>query len=191
MTNGEKDPATGLPFLDSEGLFFVETVPISETRFKNMPGYPLEHRRLSHCPMLTIRDTIPHERELRNYQRNPLTKMSTVLHQCMIGKAHLEVRPRSREHAKLPLERVYMDIMSSSIPSMEGYNYALVIVDDASMNLWVYGLKEKSEANATAQQWICEHSKHQSATCTADIDSRQCWRAKKCRSQRIHRVIGC
>ena len=28
VTNGEIDPAAaGLPFLDSEGLFFVETVP--------------------------------------------------------------------------------------------------------------------------------------------------------------------
>ena len=36
--NGEIDPATGLPCLDSEGLFFVETVPISDTQFKNMSG---------------------------------------------------------------------------------------------------------------------------------------------------------
>ena len=61
----------------------------------------------------------------------------------MIGKAHLEIRPRSREHAKHPLEQVYMDIMSSSIPSIERYNYAPVIVDNASMYRWVYGLKER------------------------------------------------
>ena len=47
-----------------------------------------------------------------------------------------------------------MDIMSSSIPSLEWYNYALIIVDDASMYQWVYGLKEKSEANAAARKWI-------------------------------------
>ena len=41
-----------------------------------------------------------------------------------------------------------MDIMSLpvSIPSMEGYNHALIIVD-GSMYLWVYGLKERSDAN--------------------------------------------
>ena len=35
------------------------------------------------------------------------------------------------------------------------------------------------------------HSKHQSAICTADIDSSQCWRTEKCRSQRTYWVIGC
>ena len=52
---------------------------------------------------------------------------------CIVGKAHLEIKQRSRKHSKRPLKRVYMDIMSSSIQSIEGYNYALAIVDDASM----------------------------------------------------------
>ena len=58
-------------------------------------------------------------------------------------KGSLEIRQRSREHAKLPLERVYMDMMSLSIPSMEGYNYALIIVDGVSTYRWVHGLKER------------------------------------------------
>ena len=62
------------------------------------------------------------------------------------GKAHLEIRLRSREHAKHPLERVYMDIIPSSIPSIEGYNKALIIVDDASMYQRVCGLKETSDS---------------------------------------------
>ena len=36
--NEEINLATQLPFLDSEGLFFFETVLISETQFKNMSG---------------------------------------------------------------------------------------------------------------------------------------------------------
>ena len=72
--------------------------------------------------------------------------------QYMIGKAHLEISQRSREYAKNPLERVYMDMMSSATPSIEGNNYALVITDDASMYRWVYGLKEKSDSNAAAQK---------------------------------------
>ena len=34
---------------------------------------------------------------------------------------------------------------------MEGYNHAHIIVDDASMHRWAYGLKEKSDANAAAR----------------------------------------
>ena len=60
--------------------------------------------------------------------------------------------PRSREHAQRPLQQIYMDIMSSSVQSIEGYNYALMIAADASMYQLVYGLEEKSAANAAARK---------------------------------------
>ena len=155
VTNGEIDPSTGIPFVDSEGLFFVETVPISETQFKSISGYASWHRRLGHAPMATIRDTIPHAiglEALKNTTFNP----EEYCPACMLGKSHLEIRPRSREHAIRPLERVYMDIITSSVVSMEGFKYALVIVDDASMYRWVYGLTDKSKANDAARKWICD-----------------------------------
>ena len=65
FTNGEIDPATGLPFLDSKGVFFVKTVLFSDTQFKTMSGYGLWHRRLGHCPMLKISETIPHSGDQR------------------------------------------------------------------------------------------------------------------------------
>ena len=75
---------------------------------------------------------------------------------CMIGKAHLQPYPKTKEHAKKPLERVYMDIMTSSVTSIEGYDYALVITDDASMYRWAYGLKTRDEANAMVRRWISD-----------------------------------
>jgi hypothetical protein len=48
---------------------------------------------------------------------------------CMIGKAPFQPYPKSKEHA---LERVYMDIMTSSFTSLERYDYALIITDDES-----------------------------------------------------------
>ena len=55
----------------------------------------------------------------------------------MVRKAHQEIRPRSREHAQQPLERVYVDIMALLVPSNGGYNYAqaLIIAEDVSMYL--------------------------------------------------------
>ena len=72
VTNGDIDPATGPTFLDSEGFFFVETVPMSATQFKNMSGYALWHRLLGSCPMQTIRDSIPHAKgiEIRETQQS-------------------------------------------------------------------------------------------------------------------------
>ena len=129
---------------------------MSETPFENVPGYALWHRLLGHCPMQTISDTIPHAKGIEE-----LSKASFDPNQqcpaCMVGNlnAYQEIRPRPPERAQLPLERVYMDIVSSSIISIEAYNYALIIADDASMYLWVYGLKDKSKANDTARKWIC------------------------------------
>ena len=119
-----------------------------------MSGYALWHPRLGHCPMPTIRDTIPHAKgieELNKVSFDPNQRSSV----CMVGKAHLEIRPNSLEHAQLPLERGYMETMSSSVPSIQGYNYALIIADDVSMYQRVCGLKEKSDANAAAEKWIC------------------------------------
>jgi hypothetical protein len=65
----------------------------------------------------------------------------------------LQPYPGSKEHAKRPLERVYMDIMTSSVTSIEGYDYALIITDDASMCRWAYGLETEDEANAMARKW--------------------------------------
>ena len=49
VTNEEIDPAAGLPFLDLEGLFLVEAVPMSETQFKTVSGYALWHGLLGQC----------------------------------------------------------------------------------------------------------------------------------------------
>jgi transposase InsO family protein len=49
-----------------------------------------------------------------------------------------------------------MDIMTSSITSIEGYDYALIITDDTSMYRWAYGLKTINEANAMVRKWIAD-----------------------------------
>ena len=73
-----------------------------------------------------------------------------------------------------------MDIMSSLVTSVEGYNYALIIVDDASIYRWIYGLKDKNEANDAARKWISYVICHNSER---DIDSRSVWGSEECRSQ--------
>ena len=85
--------------------------------------------------MQTIRDTIPHAKGIEGIAKESFDKNQPcpAMPACMVGKAHLEIRPLSRGHAKRPLGRVRMDIKPSSIPSIKGYNYALVIVDDSSI----------------------------------------------------------
>jgi hypothetical protein len=128
VVNGEIDPATQFPFADSDGLFYIETIPISETKYKTMSGFDnfyLWHKRLSHTPRQAIKDTIPHLKGLQELEGLRMNREMDC-ESCMIGKAKLQPYPKSKEHAKRPLERVYMDIMSLNVTSIEGYDYALV-----------------------------------------------------------------
>ena len=156
VVNGEIDPATRFPFAESDGLFYVETIPLSETKYKTMSGYDLWHKQMGHAPIQAIKATIPHSKGLHDLEGVRM-EHDTNCRACMIGKAHLQPYPKTKEHAKKPLERVYMDIMTSSVTSIEGYDYALVITDDASMYRWAYGLKTKDEANPMVRRWISDN----------------------------------
>ena len=151
--DGEIDPSTGFLFAKSDGLFFIETVPLTESKYSSMSGYKLWHKRLAHSSVQTIKDTIPHSKGLQELDR---VKMDQHIDcpACMVGKAKLQPYPKSKDHAVRPLERVYIDMMSSAVTSIEGYDYALIITDDASMFRWVYGLKTKDEADAAVRKWV-------------------------------------
>ncbi len=47
----------------------------------------------------------------------------------MIGKSTLEDLPKLKDRAPEPLYKVNMNSFSSSVTSIEGYNYAVVFVD--------------------------------------------------------------
>ena len=57
----------------------------------------------------------------------------------MIGKSTLEDLPKFKlkERATDPLHQVNMGIFSSSVQSIEGYNYAVILVDwpDTDVNM--------------------------------------------------------
>ena len=50
----------------------------------------------------------------------------------MIGKSQVNDYPESIMRADLPLKKVTFDIFSSSVTSIEGYDYAAVITDDCT-----------------------------------------------------------
>ena len=124
--------------------------------------------------MKTIRDRITHAKGI-----GELSKASFDPNQqgpaCMVGKANQQIIPRSREHAQLPLERVYRDIMPQLDTSIKGYNDALIIAEDASMCRWVYGLNDKSEHKWCSSKMDMRYITTQSATPVANIDLKSGW----------------
>ncbi len=48
------------------------------------------------------------------------------------------------------------DSISSSVTSLEGYNYCAVLTDDCPEYRWAYGLTIKDEIIDAVQQWYAE-----------------------------------
>ncbi len=64
----------------------------------------------------------------------------------MMGKSNLQNKPKRKDRSNPPLERIHMDIFSSSVILLEGHNYALNITDDCSGYRWILGLKTKDDS---------------------------------------------
>ena len=155
--DGTIDPANSFPFVSdySEGLFYLRTEPIDATKYARLSGYNLWHRRFGHCPNENIRKTIPFSiglDELHSHRFDPHEKCPA----CMMGKSHLNNKPGRKERSDKPLSRVYMDIFSSSVTSIEGHNYALVITDDCTGYRWLYGLKTKDDILRAVKKWYSD-----------------------------------
>ena len=119
VSDGQFYPATGFPFAESEGLFYLESAIITESKYKSMSGYPLWHRLLSQCSYQTIKDTIPHSLGLHKLEKAHFD-LNLKCTACIQEKAHLQLYPTTKGHAKRQLESVYMDIVYSSVTSIEG-----------------------------------------------------------------------
>ena len=74
----------------------------------------------------------------------------------MIGKSQLNDKPESIKRAEKPLAKVNFDLISSSVTSIEGYNYCAGFTDDCSEYRWAYGLKTKDELIDVVKQWYAE-----------------------------------
>jgi hypothetical protein len=75
---------------------------------------------------------------------------------CIIGKSQLNDKPESIKRAEKPLAKVNFKLISSSVTSIEGYNYCAVLTDDCSECRWAYGLKTKEELLDAVKQWYAE-----------------------------------
>ena len=74
----------------------------------------------------------------------------------MIGKYTHEDYQDLLEPANQPLARVNMDLYSSSVTSIEGYNYAVLFTDSYSEYRWQYCLKTKDEVLQASKPWYAE-----------------------------------
>ena len=109
----------------------METVTITESKYNLCQAihFGIGNYSTAQCAYRMIKNTIPQ----KHYSEPGKAHFGTNLKctACMLGKARLQPYPKTEIHAKRPLERIYIDIVSSSVTSIEGYDCALVITDDS------------------------------------------------------------
>ena len=70
------------------------------------------------------------------------------------NEATLEDLPKAKKVITKPLYQIHMDSFSSSVRSIEGYFHALVLVDAAAGNRWIYCMKTKDDALKVVKRWF-------------------------------------
>ena len=76
---------------------------------------------------------------------------------CLLGKAKKLSFPAGNHTSTSPLDYIHSDLWGpSQVKSLGGGKYYMSIIDDFSRKVWVYILKEKSEAFTTFKTWCKE-----------------------------------
>ena len=73
---------------------------------------------------------------------------------CAEGKMTRLVFPASDPRSAKPFDKIYMDLKAMPVHSYHGYNYFLIIFDNATSHGWTVNLKQKSNADPAIQQFI-------------------------------------
>ena len=64
------------------------------------------------------------------------------------------VFPASDQQSAKPFDKIHMDLKAMPVRSYHGYNYFLIIFDNATSHSWTINLKQKSDANPAIQQFV-------------------------------------
>jgi hypothetical protein len=118
-----------IPFIsEPSDLFYLKIEQMDWTRFERMAGYDLWHRRLGHTPNKFTKLLIEHSIGLEKLNGKKFSE-----HQKRPScKSQLNDKPESIKQAEKPLAKVNFYLISSSVTSIEGYNYCAVLTDDCS-----------------------------------------------------------
>ncbi len=92
-----------------------------------------------HCTNQIIKQTIPYSKGLEKLVDCKFDEHE-IYPACMIGKSKMKNIPGLAKRATRPLGKVNFDLIVSTIPSIEGYFYCALFVDDHTGYKWMYGL---------------------------------------------------
>ena len=73
---------------------------------------------------------------------------------CAEGKMTRLVFPASDWRSARPFDKIHMDLKAMPVRSYHGYNYFLIIFDNATSHGWTINLKLKSDADPALRQFV-------------------------------------
>jgi hypothetical protein len=97
----------GFLFADSNGLFYIVTEPLSESKYASMSGYKLWHQRvgvMGHCSHQSIEATIFHVTStgLEELEKKKV-ESNLDCASCVVGKATLQSYQHKKDRVFRPL----------------------------------------------------------------------------------------
>ena len=108
----------------------------------------LWHQRLGHPSPATVSS-------LRQNKHITCTKSDRSLcHACQLGKHTRLPFSTSTSRTSSPFELVHCDVWTSPVPSISGYSYYLVMLDDFTHYCWTFPLHHKSDVHEYIVQFI-------------------------------------
>lgn len=103
------------------------------------------HKRLGHVGLDKLERII--KNNLVKGIPNLEVKKEIVCTRCQYGKSHQQPYEPSSHRSTKPLELVHSDVFGPvKQSSLTGKRYMITFIDDFSRFVWVYFMKEKSEA---------------------------------------------
>ena len=77
-----------------------------------------------------------------------------ICHGCAEGQMTRLVFPASDQQSAKPFDKIHMDLKAMPVCSYHGYNYFLIIFDNATSHSWTINLKQKSNADPAIWQFV-------------------------------------
>ena len=113
--------------------------------------YDIMHRRFSH----PSKDVLRHASGTTlGFPSIAFPAEEHICPGCAEGKVTRLVFPTSDQRSARPFDKIHMDLKAMPVRSYHGYNYFLIIFDDATSHGWTINLKLKSDADPAIRQFV-------------------------------------
>lgn len=125
--------------------------PTDEVHTSKAETIRLWHLRLGHPAEGSVRELVS-----KGVIKGAVEGNASPCEDCILGKSKKLPYPKGKHTSQSPLDYIHSDLWGPApVSSVGGGRYYMSIVDDYSRKVWLFVLKEKSEACKKFKEWCC------------------------------------